>query len=315
MKQRQRVQIGPHEHTYIEVDVPRSAKPRLSISELAEKRRCCEKKKAAGLPCDEFPELPTIPFRAWRTQPPFAMIPSDLSAGIVLGSYAVWPELIDLQIRTIRRFAGPVPILVADDAGPCQEGLQSIVRSHTGVELQSNPERIGHVGGDISAVWRGLIWADKRKLRYLAKLSQRFFWLTTRWLQDGVAQLAKSGRPLLARQCVGREKFPLRTESCIYDVAQWARPETLAGITPRTWGKPHTGESVIYRALADLGSYEPWKALEDDRYRKSAGYLWHCAARPSDYHELAKDFDVALPQALHCEGWHREDAAKTYVYG
>ena len=89
-----------------------------------------------------------------------------------------------LQIAVIRNTCGPVPILVSNDDPPTHERLKAICERFEDVELDTNPERISHTGGDIAVFHKGIKFGARRGLRFVAKLSQRFIINRPRWLQD-----------------------------------------------------------------------------------------------------------------------------------
>jgi hypothetical protein len=242
---------------------------------------------------------------------------------VVVGSYK-WPRLIELQIRLIRHTCGPVPVLVGDDCSPGFgpppepggrfERLQEMCARWPDVTLWPNVERIGHTGGDLSAFWKGLIWADARGLRVLAKLSQRFLLTGPRWLQDGARDLLESGLPLATQRCRGREVFDLRTEAALLDVAAWRRPDVLNRLLPRRLGRGRFAESVLDEALRGRlgGVFWPWGVYTEERYQPTAGVVWHTANPPDDYRALAAQFGLELDDDFTTDGWQNDP---TYLYG
>jgi hypothetical protein len=275
--------------------------------------------------CEDWCDSALMEELARGLPPPYTPKAGDPPCGVVVGAYH-WPALIDLQIRLIRRTCGDVPILVSDD---CTSGfpgqdryarLAAICHAATGVTLWPNVERIGHAGGDVSAFWKGVVWARALGLRAVAKLSQRFLVTSPRWLQAGARGLLESGLPLGSQPCRGREVFPLRTEAVILDVAAWSRPEALAGIAPRRYAREDprgmSGEQVIALALGRLGGdFWRWPLFGEDRYQAAPGTVWHCSHGPEAYHELAAAFGLALDADFHNDGWVHWATAGTHLYG
>jgi hypothetical protein len=247
----------------------------------------------------------------------------DPTCGVVVGSYG-WPRLVELQIRLIRDTCGPVPILISDDCSPGfgervvpgspYAQLQAVCARHEGVTLWPNVARIGHTGGDVAAFWKGLLWAEARGLRVLAKLSQRFLLDRPRWLHDGARELLMSGLPLATRRCRGVERFDLRTEACLLNVAHWHRPEILCALTPRRQGFALTAEALLHQILVNHcgGVFWPWDVYGEDRYERHPGVVWHCSDPPAAYRRLAERFGLALDANFHTSGWQ---ADPSYVYG
>jgi hypothetical protein len=250
-------------------------------------------------------------------------LPDDPACAVVLGSYR-WPRLVELQVRAIRHTCGPVPILVSDDCSPgfgppVEPGsrfaeLQELCTRYPDVTLWPNVERIGHTGGDLSACWKGLIWAQARGARVLAKLSQRFVLTLPRWLQDGARDLLQSGLPLATQRCRGVEVFDLRTEAMLLDVAAWSRPEALGRLLPRRHGRGQFAEAVFARVLADHlgGIFWPWGVCTAERYQATPGVVWHTANGPDDYRALAAWFGLDLDADFTTDGWHSDP---NYLYG
>lgn len=272
-----------------------------------------------GCYCRDHPLTPGQPDLAL---PGFEPRPGDPPCGVVIGSYR-WPRLVELQIHLIRHTCGPVPILIGDDCSPgfgppLQPGsrfdrLQAVCAGHPGVTLWPNVERIGHTGGDVSACWKGLIWAKALGLRVLAKLSQRFLVVAPRWLQDGARDLLESELPLAGQRCRGREVFDLRTEAMLFDVAAWSRPAILQRLLPRRHGHGRFAETVINEALGELGGiFWPWRIITEERYQATPGVVWHTANAPTDYRDLAARFGLGLDDDFTTDGWQNDPS---YLYG
>lgn len=263
----------------------------------------------------------SLPVLVAPPRPAFAPRPGDPACGVVIGSYG-WPELIALQLRVIRDTCGPVPVLVSNDKPEAHAALLAICAAGGDVTLDTNPERIGHVGGDMGAFHKGAVWGAARGLTVVAKLSQRFLVTRPRWLQDGATDLIASGLPLATRRCKGRENYDLRTEACLLDVARWNKPAVLARVAPRRyWGDaPGTGvpaEAVVYRTLlSELGGvYWPWALYGEDRYTAAEGTVWHCSHGRAAYDALAARHGVTLPADFHTDGWQRDLKRGTYAHG
>lgn len=242
--------------------------------------------------------------------------------GVAIGSFR-WPELVELQVKLIRKHCGPVPVLVSNDDPAAAGVLGAICGRFADVTLSTNPERIGHTGGDIAVFHKAMVWAARRRIRVVAKLSQRFLIDRPNWLQDGARDLLASGLPLASRRATGVSVFDLRTEACLLDTARWAHAAVLARTAPRRyWADVPTGiaaERVIFRVLEDLlgGHYWPWAAVlgEERVVRDFPDVLWHDNTPAAAYHATAAAHGVALPPGFHCGGWEKELAAGQYLYG
>jgi len=236
--------------------------------------------------------------------------PGDVPAGVVIGSFGM-PGVVELGVAAVRHTCGAaVPVLVSDDASPAPEALDLGRRlaRWAGVEVLTSPARLGHVGGDVAAFFRGILWAQVKGLRVLAKLSQRMIFLAARWLQRGAAELLASGLPCATHPCREDEHaLPLRTEAVLLDVAAWHRPDVLGLLAPRgTMGREAPSEGIIHQALAQFlgGRYHPWGDLATrDRRTPVTTCLFHTNSSAAEYHALARQLGVDLGQAFTTRGW------------
>lgn len=252
--------------------------------------------------------------------PVFEPKPDDPAVGVAVGVYR-WPSLVELQIRTIRHTCGPVPILISNDDPSIAARVAEICGRFPDVFHWPNHERIGHTGGDISAFFKAALWGKARGLRTVAKLSQRFLVTRPRWLQDGARDLIESGLSIATQRCTGTQRFDLRTEAVLLDVATWSQSEVLSRIMPRRyWTDSPLGlsaETVIHRVLKDLAGefFHPWNLFDEERAAARDGVLWHNANSVADYRQLAANHGVELDAELHMDGWQRDRDRGTYLYG
>lgn len=240
------------------------------------------------------------------TQPhptaPIACTMSRLRVGVVIGSHNM-PSAVLLSVAAIRRFCGPVPVLIADD---CSDGFGSsppadshfgkllqIVREFPGVTLQPNVQRIGHAGGDLSAFWKGLQWAAALRLDVLVKLSQRYIPVLGGWTDQLAAELWASGLATLSREC-DWHKYHVRTECVGMRVARWTTPEILADLTPRplSWATEQVIHDVVTRRLD--GRIVQWSKMSPARPTPTEFALFRESDPRERYEELASDIGVEL---------------------
>ncbi|HEY1188515.1 MAG TPA: hypothetical protein VGE74_12760 [Gemmata sp.] len=247
----------------------------------------------------------------------------DPRCGVAIGSYK-WPELIELQIRLIRATCGPVPILVSNDHPDSAAALGRICAAHPAVTFVTNPERLGHTGGDLAVYHRAALWGTEHGLAVVAKLSQRLLFTGAHWLQDGARELRASGLALATRACTGPSgapRFPIRTEFALLDVGRWNVPEVLAAVAPgRYWHQRPGGwpaEQVLEELIQEQfgGVYWPTALLPPVREERGSGFLWHHSHRWQDYDALAARFGVTLSPDFHVGGWEREHARGEYLFG
>ncbi|VTS01527.1 unnamed protein product [Gemmata massiliana] len=276
--------------------------------------RCTRGNPLSGLwtcaTCDRHPDAPK--------KEPVPVRSGDLPCGVAIGSYK-WPALVELQVRAVRATCGPVPVLVSNDHPESAPALAAICAAHPDVTLDTNPERIGHTGGDLAVFWKGVTWGAARGLSVVAKLSQRMIFTGPYWLQDGARDLRASGLGTSGRAST-EPRWPFRTEAVLLDVARWNRPEVLEHVAPgRYWDRREGGFAAEVAVLELIrfhlgGAYWPWPALPTNR-RSKGPFVWHHSHSADEYRALAARFGVALPGDFHVGGWEGEYRDGIYSYG
>jgi hypothetical protein len=236
----------------------------------------------------------------------YYLVPHDPPCGVVVGSYG-YPRLVELQVRLIRHCCGNVPILISDDRSPGggMEAVQALSGRYPDVTVTVSDTRIGHSGGDMAALHRGILWGAERGLRCVAKLSHRFLICRARWLQQIGRELLASGAPVAGNPCIeGSFIFPLRTEAIVVDVARWHRPDVLGYLRPRPVGI--ACEQLVWHACTTWlgGGLHRWPLFGQDRFRATPGVLWHVSTAAEEYHTLAARFGVELDPDFNVRGNH-----------
>jgi len=243
--------------------------------------------------------------------PPLSLKAADVPVAVVIGSYNM-PSAVELQIRLVRHHCGPdTPILIADDnsdgmmdrtGDTAYDRLEWLQHRYPNVVMWPSVQRVGHSGGDLSALWKGLQWAKATQVKVLAKLSQRFMIDRTNWLQDGARLLAESGRPLASNACMSTG-FPLRTEAMLLDVAAWTQPGLIADLCPR----PITiaaEQALIEEVWTKLGgTFMVWELLGLGRAVWHPDTYWHEVTSLGEYHNLADKHRMPLREDFHVEPW------------
>ncbi|VTR96050.1 unnamed protein product [Gemmata massiliana] len=242
----------------------------------------------------------------------------DPGCGIVVGVYK-WAALAEVQIRAVRETCGPVPVLISNDDPRIHADLERICARYPGVELSTNPERIGHGGGDIAAFHKGAQWGQKEGLLFVCKLSQRFIPTAPYWLQDAAKALALADLATAARTC-DHPRWPIRTEIVLMRVKDWTAPDALDFYKPRPFyferAAGYDAETLIAELIREHlgGAYWPWDLVPMAR-EQSGAFLWHHSSTVDDYRAFAARFGVALPDDFTCEGWERDFNAGLYKHG
>ena len=272
--------------------------------------RCTRGNTQSGLwtcaTCHHHPDA-TAPARA-----------GDPACGIVVGVYK-WAALAEIQIRAVRETCGPVPVLVSNDDPRIHADLARICARYPNVELSTNPERIGHGGGDIAAFHKGATWGHNLKLEYVCKLSQRFIPTAPYWLQNAALALALADLATAARKC-DNPRWPIRTECVLMRVKEWTDPAALEFYRPRPFyferANGYDAEMLIAELVRDHlgGAYWPWDMLPVSRAQPGP-FLWHQSHAPADYRAFAARFGLALPADFTCAGWEEDYKAGLYKHG
>ncbi|VTR92823.1 unnamed protein product [Gemmata massiliana] len=282
--------------------------------------RCTRGNPLSGLwtcaTCDYHPDAP----RAKEA----AIIPTNIpragdpGCGIVVGVYK-WAALAEVQIRAVRESCGPVPVLISNDDPRIHADLERICARYPSVELSTNPERIGHGGGDIAAFHKGAKWGRERGLEYVCKLSQRFIPTAPFWLQDAAKALALADLATAARKC-DHPRWPIRTEIVLMRVKEWTAPAALEFYRPRPFyferAAGYDAETLVAELIREHlgGAYWPWELVPVAR-EQSGAFLWHHSSTPDQYRQFAQRFGVTLPDDFTCAGWEADFAAGLYKHG
>lgn len=241
-----------------------------------------------------------------------------MNTGVVIGCFN-YPKLIELQINLIRFHNGPVPIFISDDCSSKSntykyyEDLMELATKYTDVTVWSNPQRLGHAGGDLVAFHLGIQWAYFRKLPYLIKLSQRMCIDIHDWITPCVAGLVKSGLKVSSAPCVeGKTHFPIRTEFVLMDTKAWYHPNILNEFRMQS-AQGNAAEMIIWNVIEKYfsGFMAKLPLLKEDRMYPYPGIVWHCSHSIGNYQALADRFNLQLDKGFTCQGWHLDPDYKT----
>lgn len=243
-------------------------------------------------------------------------------AGVVIGTYGL-PNLVALQVKLIRKHNGNIPIMILDD---CSDGtgvtpiadsnfgkICKISREDPNVSVWSNPERLGHAGGDMSAFFVGIQWAAVRKLDVLVKLSFRFVFDRPDWVNIWMKEFWPTGLATSTRAAIeGGSSFPVRSEAMMMDVAKWNQPEILDHIRPRPLSKEEgkfgvATENVLWDTIRDRldAKFHLTSLFGENRYfpEPNKGYLWHCCTSPAEYRAVFDREGIPMDPDFSTDGW------------
>ena len=231
-----------------------------------------------------------------------------MRAAIVIGHFNA-PDFLELNLRAIREHCGEVPVLVADD---CSDGsspepdpaspfgqVRHITETIPGVTLWPNTSRIGHAGGDLSAFWKGLHWAQALGYEVLFKLSQRLVIDRAGWLTEALQELDDADAPVLGKACE-YHGWRVRTESIGLRVAPFLRDDILSQLVPRPLEcfVEQIFGTILQKSLGDR--LAPWSILSTSRNIAAPGLLFRATHTPDDYRALARRLGMSADHPFTC---------------
>lgn len=235
---------------------------------------------------------------------------------VVVGSFAAIPY-VHLQLEARRRYWPHIPYLIQDDGSPYHKELSSLCESF-GAEFGYNTTRFPPWRGDMCAMAHGMIWAQSLGCDILLKVSRRFVPVVP-WADD-LASLAESSQYATYCSWTTSFNFGFRTECVAFAVAEWQNLGLHSLLVKRMFDPGRIFVEGFVHALArraadancaraitfdqDIGArppdrngYAPWSFMGTDRRARSTNYLWHDWARPADYAQLAKEWDLPYSES------------------
>jgi hypothetical protein len=265
-------------------------------------------------------EAPVI-VQAWNAESRVVIRPRSANlfrgsprVGMVVGTYAAVPY-IHLQLEARRRFYPGVPLLLHDDGSHRIAELAGLCRQY-GCDFEYNDRRLPPCVGDLSAFVGGLLWAARRDLDILVKVSRRWLFLVD-WERSLKALGAQSQYATFCSYTTAFQ-FGFRTECVGLAVAVWLNGDFLEDAKKRiNEGKSVFVEGYVHEFARryeaqnceaaeswreahpmsdDRNGYALWTLLGTDRCERSPNFLWHDSCGPEDY--LAVSRDWGLPYTL-----------------
>lgn len=215
---------------------------------------------------------------------------------VAIGHFAQ-PSVVELQARVIRANCGPdTPIMVSDDHsetafdeakghGPdrgawIKAKLVEVCRREGLMLVDSGPERLGHIGGDLGAFHHGLTYARDNGIPWMVKLSQRFVVDIPNWIADTTRRMKKKSfnfntacTPTFYHD---RSVFRMRTECVVMETFPWIRADVLNELRPRMLTM--STEELVAQQCAKINGgvcrmMQPG-FLVQDRHARSPGVAW-----------------------------------------
>lgn len=231
--------------------------------------------------------------------------------GLVVGTFGS-PAYVHLHLESRRRFYPHVPLLVHDDGSADSDTLAGLCRDY-GALFETNAVRAGHQRGDLSALLGGLLWAQRREIPLLAKLSRRFIPLAD-W-SAALASLAMDSQYATYSSWTHSWNFGFRTECVAMAVRTWHE----LGLVDQLLCKFLSGSHLLVedfvhdlarraafhnveaaraydarvgpRPVASAG-YAIWDFPGFDRVAPSPNFLWHNSTDAVGYFALSQQWGL-----------------------
>lgn len=201
---------------------------------------------------------------------------SGAGYGVAIGTYdslhasgrRFGTQAVELNLSVLRATCGSdVHLLVCDDASPprSQQRYRQLCRKY-GAEFRSNRRRLGHSSGDMAVFHHAIVWAKRRRLRTVTKLSHRMIIEARNWVQDDSESLIASGFATQTQMLANFGCEQIRTEGVMMVVDRWSRAEVVKLYRPRFipyWNESHTFQAVALRVdpQSPYPHFLPWRRL------------------------------------------------------
>jgi hypothetical protein len=233
------------------------------------------------------------------------------SVGLVISTYAAVPY-VHVALESWRRHYPEIPVLVKDDCSPQRDELRALCYSYR-AEFLSHEKRLGWAAGDMSSLYHGLLWAQRRGLKFLVKMSRRFIPLYN-WLPD-FSHLALAKRAAtFGNECI-QSKMKIRTECMGLNTELWSNSGAVSKIR-RMMDSLNVNtnvERLIFNLSLEVKEYlhringplknvglknkshhpfEIWNLVPDKRTTFQPNVLWHNVDRACDYYRIAVLFGL-----------------------
>jgi len=173
-----------------------------------------------------------------------------------------------------------VPVLVHDDSSG-DENLLNICRLYQ-CDFMSTSFRRGHFAGDVSALYNGLLWANKNNFDILVKMSRRLIPLFD-WTQSLIETIQTDPSHTYGNRC-DYWRFPLRTECVAYQVSHWLNHlEDLQKVIIKNT------DSIEYDIFNIAKTYSVWKRIGSNRMKRMSDIMWHDCWKDEEYTQALKE--------------------------
>jgi hypothetical protein len=259
-----------------------------------------------------------------RKVPPLRFYGKTPSIGVVYGTYGS-TAYVELQLEALRKYNPLIPVLVHDD---CSSRFKELMKlsSRYDTDLHYSTIKAGNSDlGDLCVFVQGLLWAKKKGLDILVKISRR--WVTIKPWVDKLKAIAYTTQfPTYSSFCT-YFKLGFRTEVIALGVQPWFSSgfveETLATISRgkvesiveqyiHHWAQTVIGSTCWYnKNLLSLlpidqpfggcmRGYGVWgHMMGESRMAPPKKQLWHDLHNPHDYARNAASLGLSLtPEAF-----------------
>lgn len=243
---------------------------------------------------------------------------------VAIGHYNM-PCAVEFHLKSIKANCGNVHILVTDDyseeaynldpskgrivskesAFESKQRLIGVCHDYNAKLINTGQYRLGHVGGDLSAYYHGLMYAKNIGAKYCIKMSQRFFVDRPLWVQK-LCRIAEENNvvtmsnPHIAKN--GQLVFHIRSEFVLMNVEKWTQPHILDIIKPRRVGGV-AGEMIITHAVQNLGGViTPCPLFTANRGSHHPGLVWYEENDAvNKYIAFMKKYNVEMSDGFHIQ--------------
>jgi hypothetical protein len=235
------------------------------------------------------------------TETPKSIIPDNPTVGIAIATHACVPY-VHMQLEARKRFYPDVPALVVDDCSPDFRELANLCKQY-GADFISNPQRLGHVKGDIASYRHAIQWAAAKGLDLVVKVSRR--WIIMKpWVEDFKRLAILTQYPTYSNRC-DHYGFGFRSECIGLHVDSWLQTvptmlEAIQGPDPglaEAFYDQRCSQAIPLCEMAkDYQAEHPgwatWDLLGTNRHAVPPWILWHNALTPEVYHMKAKEWGL-----------------------
>jgi hypothetical protein len=247
-----------------------------------------------------------------------------MKMGLVVGTYAS-VQYVHLLLESWSRNFSHVSLMVHDDCSDKQEELLKLCQKY-GALFTANSGRLGHTVGDTSAMYAGMLWAEKWNIDLLVKFSRRMLPLYD-WTEQLKATAIETQYPTFSNICRNLN-WGFRSEAMAIHLPTWKRAGTMDVVRDEIlWKKEMFAENFWHNMAREVHRYsspahieyvlrhpkEEWRSgygdfamIGEDRTKRVDGLIWHHSCTVDEYYAVSAAWglpytreDFVLPEGAH----------------